>query len=398
MRRRLLAAAALLVFLAWPVRGQSGGFRFAWLSDTHVGAPAAAEDLRASVRDINSLDGIGFVIVSGDVTEFGSHEQFVEAQTILGELRPPCHVIPGNHDCKWSESGATEFARLWGSDRFIFDAGGCCFIGLHQGPVMKMGDGHFAPQDIRWLERALAARPAGQPVIFVTHYPLDNQIDNWYAVLDELKRVNTQAVLVGHGHRNEALNFEGVPAAMGRANLRARAKVGGYTLAEVRDGAMTLVERTPGVGTKAPWDTIRLEKHDYAALTNHWARPDFSVNGDYPTVKNVWQFDGDATAAASPAVEGRRVFFGDGSGKMRALDLKTGAVEWESATQGPIYSTPDTAGRASSSARPTGAFTRWRRRTGRSCGGSRRASRWWHRLVSQIILSMWARATAISAR
>jgi outer membrane protein assembly factor BamB len=300
--------------------------------------------LRASVRDINALDGVDFVILSGDVTEFGSQGELLEARSILGQLRPPCHVIPGNHDCKWSESGATDFTRLWGSDRFVFDSGGYCFVGLHEGPVMKMGDGHFAPQDLRWLDAALASRPPGQPIIFVTHYPLNDSIDNWFLALDALKRFNTQAVLVGHGHHNEIMNFEGVPAAMGRANLRARAGIGGYILAEVRDGAMTLSERTPGLETKPPWDTIRLENQRYAAMTNLWPRPDFSVNLSYPAVKNIWQFDGAWTAAASPAVGGRRVFFGDGSGKMRALRLKTGAVEWESAALGPIYSTPDAAG------------------------------------------------------
>ena len=61
---------------------------------------------------------------------------------------------------------------------------------------MKMGDGHFAPQDVRWLDATLAGLPKDQPVIFVTHYPLDDGIDNWFVVLEELKKFNTQAVLV----------------------------------------------------------------------------------------------------------------------------------------------------------------------------------------------------------
>jgi len=42
---------------------QSNSFRFAWLSDTHVGATTGEEDLRASVRDINSLTGLSFVVI-----------------------------------------------------------------------------------------------------------------------------------------------------------------------------------------------------------------------------------------------------------------------------------------------------------------------------------------------
>ena len=106
---RCLLLVLLLVLLPCPSPAEAGPFRFVWLSDTHVGSPTGAADLRASVRDINSLTGFSFVIISGDVTEFGSHGQFLLAKSILDELHLPCHVIPGNHDCKWSESGATEF-------------------------------------------------------------------------------------------------------------------------------------------------------------------------------------------------------------------------------------------------------------------------------------------------
>ena len=49
------------------------------------------------------------------------------------------------------------------------------------------------------------------PVIFLNHYPMDNQMDNWYEVMDALKKQNTILVMCGHGHTNKALNFEGIP-------------------------------------------------------------------------------------------------------------------------------------------------------------------------------------------
>jgi outer membrane protein assembly factor BamB/predicted phosphodiesterase len=337
--------AMLLFALVLPAeRANAGVLRFVWLSDTHVGMPTGALDLRNAVRDINNLKGYSFVIISGDVTQFGSHDQLMLAKAILDGLRLPCHVVPGNHDCKWSESGATEFGRIWGSDRFVFDEGGYSFIGMHEGPVMKMGDGHFAPQDVRWLESTLAGLPRDQPVIFVTHYPLDDQLDNWFTVLDDLKKYNIQAVLVGHGHRNERLNFEGVPAAMGRSNYRSLPTPAGYTLVAITNGIMTIAERNPGRGTRPPWHTIKLEKHDYAAMTNRWPRPDFSVNLKYTNVSEQWQFDSHWTMAASPAVAGSRAFAGDAAGKMRALSLDSGAPEWEFTADGPIYSTPAVAG------------------------------------------------------
>ena len=54
---------------------EAAAFRFAWLSDTHAGAGTGDQDLLAAVRDINSLTGLSFVVLSGDVTEYGSREQ-----------------------------------------------------------------------------------------------------------------------------------------------------------------------------------------------------------------------------------------------------------------------------------------------------------------------------------
>jgi outer membrane protein assembly factor BamB/predicted MPP superfamily phosphohydrolase len=339
------AILPLLILLPLLAVGQTNSFRFAWLSDTHVGSIAGEEDLRASVRDINSLTGLSFVVISGDVTEYGSREQLRLAKEILDGLKIPCHVVPGNHDTKWSESGATDFPRLWKEDRFVFNQGGFCFIGLHEGPIMKMADGHWAPQDVRWLEATLKNLPdTNQPIVFVTHYPIDNGIDNWYVVLDLLKKYNTQVALCGHIHRNSNESFEGVPGVMGRSNLRGTASAGGYNLVEVKDGTMTFAERTPGGTTKPPWHSVALTRHDYAGDTNKYPRPDFSINGRFPAVRERWHYDTDYTIASSPAVWNETVIIDDASGTIYGLSLKSGAVQWKFKTQNAVYSTPEVAG------------------------------------------------------
>ena len=297
------------------------------------------------MRDINSLTGLSFVVVSGDVTEYGSREQLRLAKAILDELTIPCHTLPGNHDTKWSESGATDFARLWQADRFVFEQGGFRFIGLHQGPLMKMGDGHWAPQDVRWLQETLKKLPdPKQPIIFITHYPIDDGIANWFVVLDLLKQYNTQVVLCGHGHANQRYLFEGVPGVMGRSNLRARAPVGGFNLVEIKDGTMTFSERTTGQETLPPWHSVALRKHDYAADTNRYPRPDFSVNSRYPNVKPRWTHNTGYTIASTPAIWKDLAIVGDASGAVYALSLKSGKVEWTFKAANAVYSTPDVSG------------------------------------------------------
>ncbi len=345
MRHRLAVALrlGLLLFLVHPLVAVAGtdSFRFAFLSDTHVGSGSGAADLRATVRDLNSMPGLSFVVISGDITEYGSREQLRLAKEILDGLSVPYHLIPGNHDTKWSESGATDFPRLWKADRFVFDCGPFRFIGMHQGPIMKMGDGHWSPQDARWLERTLRRlRPKDQPVVFVTHYPLDDGIANWYVVLDLLKKHNTQVVLCGHGHANRQMEFEGVPGVMGRSNLRAARPAGGYNLVEVKDGRMSFCERIPGGPTGAPWASVTLGKHNYAADTNRYPRPDFSVNERFAAVTERWSFHTGFTIASTPAVWNGLGIVGDASATVYAFDLKSGKVGWGFKAHGAVYSTP----------------------------------------------------------
>ena len=177
-------------------------------------------------------------------------------------------------------------------------------------------------------------------MIFVTHYPIDDSIANWYVVLDLLKKHNTQAVLCGHGHANHKFIFEGVPGVMGRSNLRASRPADGYNLVEVKDGLMSFSERIPGLETRSPWHSVRLERHDYAADTNCYPRPDFSVNNRFPGVKERWTLSTGYTIAGSPAVCRDCVIVGDASGTVRALALETGQARWTFKARNAVYSTP----------------------------------------------------------
>ena len=308
---------------------------------------------RIGIRGVLAAEGLHFVLVTGDVTEMGSLEELSLAKDILDGLRLPYHIIPGNHDTKWSGSGGTDFPRLWGSDRFVFKSGGVRFIGMHQGPVMRMADGHWAPQAVRWLEGVLSEKGAkARPTVFITHYPLDEGIANWYVVLDKLKTIPTAAVLVGHGHGNRTLDFEGIPGVMGRSSLGTKDVAPGYTVVEIGAKDMTFSERTGGK-TLPPWHAIALDKSRVPmgaggretvgeeGKVGPPPRPDFSVNGLCPNVRVRWQYDAGWTIASSAAVSGETIVVGDASGVVRALRIVDGRVAWEFKSKGPVYSTPD---------------------------------------------------------
>lgn len=315
-------------------------FQFAWLSDTHIGATTSVPDLRQAVRDLNSLDYIDFTIISGDVTEMGSNEELELAKTILDSLKKPYYIIPGNHDTKWSESGCTKFPELWGTDKFVFEFKGIHFIGMHQGPIMRMGDGFFAPEDIRWFDYQLSKISNNQPLIFITHYPLNSSISNWYEILDRLKKYNTVAVLFGHGHRNKVWDFETLPGVMGRSTLFRKKNSRGYNIVNIKSDSIIFSERITGEISKSPWHRLTLNPGNYLADTTKYERPNFSINNKFPNIKIEWSFETFNTIASAPAVWENYVVAGNSAGEFYCLSLNNGQELWKFKSENSIYSSP----------------------------------------------------------
>jgi len=166
----------LLVFLFTLVAlvsdAQHKPFRFAFLSDTHIGSPngGAEEDLRRTVRDINAMSDVAFVVITGDITELGTNEELALARSIFDSLDIPYYIIPGNHDTGWSESGGVMFTTVFGYDKFNFVYEGIRFLGCPSGPYVRMSDGHVPRNAVNWLDAELKKLKPGQPVIFLNHY------------------------------------------------------------------------------------------------------------------------------------------------------------------------------------------------------------------------------------
>jgi 3',5'-cyclic AMP phosphodiesterase CpdA len=97
-------------------------FSFALLTDLHLSPtnPQAEEDLQNSVNEVNKNSEIEFVLVTGDITDAGDRLSLLNAKKCLDNLNKPYYIVPGNHELKWSESGATDFPKIFGDDKFSF--------------------------------------------------------------------------------------------------------------------------------------------------------------------------------------------------------------------------------------------------------------------------------------
>lgn len=313
-------------------------FKYAFVTDTHIGTATGEEDLRRTVADINKQADLDFVIVTGDITEMGTNEELKLAKEILSGLNKKFYVIPGNHDTGWSESGGVSFIKEFGYDKFTFDHNGFRFIACASGPYVRMSDGHIPRDATVWLDSLLKKTPKTMPVVFVNHYPIDNSLDNWYEVTDRIKTKNIQYAICGHGHQNKAYKFEGIEATMGRSNLRAKDSIGGYNIVNMTKDSVFFTTRKPNGEILPTWRKIALKP--FVNDSKKYERPDFSINQKYSNAKAVWTYHSNANVVNTPAYTNELAIFGNSLGLVEALNIKTGKLVWTYKTQGAIYSSP----------------------------------------------------------
>lgn len=335
----LVLGCFLMVFAS--AQKKSADFKFALISDTHVGSRTGAEDLRRVVKDINQDTSLKFVIHAGDVTEFGADKELRLAKQILDSLNKPLYIVPGNHDANWSESGANSFRTIIGKETFGFTYGGYLFLATGSGPNMRMAPGQIPREGIVWLDSTLNhLENKEQPIVFINHYSLDSGLNNWYDAIDGLKKHNVQLLLHGHWHSNAELNTEGIPAIVGRSTLRAKDSVGGYNIVHIHNGIASFSVRRPGVSTASPWATVALVNHHFENDKTRYSRPSYSVNKTYSNVKEVWQFTDSSDIGTGVAEYRDLLISSNTNGFLMALDKKNGRVRWRFPTGGKIYSTP----------------------------------------------------------
>ena len=283
MKRIYLSLSLLLLVI---IGSRAANFKFAFLTDIHItaGDSIPYNDLARSVNQINDTPGIEFVIVSGDITNIGDRKSMEVVKSLLDRLNVEYHIIPGNHETKWSESGVTDFARVFGSERFKFEHDGILFMGVNSGPIIRMADGQVAPQDIDWIKTELDKAGKEKPVIFITHYPLQpGDVDNWYDVTDAIRPYNIRLVMGGHYHKYMQLEYDGIPGILCRSNLRAKEKTGGYSLCEVTPDSIFIYEHKIGnVPTRK--GAYSMTGMNYPKSNAGYPRPDYSVNKEFPQV------------------------------------------------------------------------------------------------------------------
>lgn len=157
----------------WSVRPpgwNAGTVTVAFVTDTHSGAPwNGLARLREIVEQTNAL-GADIIVLGGDYVYHGLANRRptnAELAQVLGELRAPQGVfaVLGNHDY-WDDPGTIEQDFAARGIQVLSNRG----VTMGSGRWLIAGVSDYI-ETVPDVTAALQSRPAGAPVLFVSHVP-----------------------------------------------------------------------------------------------------------------------------------------------------------------------------------------------------------------------------------
>jgi 3',5'-cyclic-AMP phosphodiesterase len=161
------------------------------------------------------------VVISGDLADTPTSEEYQHLQRLLAQLKLPFVCIPGNHDSREMMRAAfpRDYAFPAGALNQRVGAGGLDLL-LMDSSVPGKPHGELDAPTLRWLEAALASSPDRPALLFLHHPPFKAGI--WHmdrqnllnaAELAQIVRRHprVQLIATGHIHRATLTMFAGVP-------------------------------------------------------------------------------------------------------------------------------------------------------------------------------------------
>ncbi|MEL6477061.1 MAG: phosphodiesterase [Pseudomonadota bacterium] len=111
------------------------------------------------------------VIVTGDLTDIGTAEEYALLRSALDGLEAPCFVLPGNHDRREELRAAFHdhaYLPETGPLQWVVEAFPLRLIGLDS-VVPGKGHGEIGAESLAWLDARLTEDP--RPTLVAVHHP-----------------------------------------------------------------------------------------------------------------------------------------------------------------------------------------------------------------------------------
>lgn len=178
--------------------------------------------LAAAVDRLNALDPRpDLALVTGDLVDAGSMEEYARLRGELDRLAMPFRVIPGNHDARDTLRASFPDHPYLRQDaefcHFVDDAWPMRIVGMDSLDPGKVA-GRLCAARLAWLDRVLAAAPQRPTLICVHHPPFSTGVGHMDALpMDGAegfaavvrRHPQVERVIAGHVHRAMTLRWAG---------------------------------------------------------------------------------------------------------------------------------------------------------------------------------------------
>lgn len=176
-------------------------FNFILIGDTQ----RFYEELEDFVNHVNSLPNISFVLVNGDLVDFGLNREFNWIASKFGKLKVPYVAVIGNHDML--ANGRKIFNEMFGPENFSFFYGRNKFICLNSNS--REVDFNGKVPDVSWLGQQLNDSIANN-IFVLSHVPpfnvdFDKNLEPAFSNL-LAGQPKTRLSLHGHEHQYRLVN------------------------------------------------------------------------------------------------------------------------------------------------------------------------------------------------
>src|SRR5262249_6180036 len=202
----------------------------AQISDLHIKRPRAlaygrvdtAKALERCIATLNELaPAPDFVVISGDLADTPTAEEYEHLTRLLAPLKLPFASIPGNHDSREmlrAAFPASDYAQSSGPLNQRIEVSSLNLL-LLDSSVSGKPHGEREPPTLEWLDAMLASAPDKPALLFLHHPPFKSGI--WHMDRQNLLNADAlapivrrhpcvQLVATGHVHRTALTMFAGV--------------------------------------------------------------------------------------------------------------------------------------------------------------------------------------------
>lgn len=297
---------------------------FVQISDTHIGALKSDSLLELSVKKINSLSNIDFVVITGDVTELGTKDEIDKAKKIISKIKYPCYILAGNHDSRYVYDDLYNFSKNF-QTRFAFNKNGYDFIGLNTAVSGKGVKGYINDVEIRWLKRQLSNKKSAHTILFTHHPP--NDIQNFDRFIKETK-LKISVVFAGHQHKNIFSEFGGVKYFVVNAN---KYQDGGFNIVTLDKDSLNVYHYSHNNQISKLFST-KITPTDFKGKSSEIS----NVNSSYDVSFKEY---GKKSLCNAPVAFEDNLYFGYYDGSIKCQKL-SGEILWQNKIQGNIFHSP----------------------------------------------------------